>query len=107
MLDVVVGAEAEVVVLELGGRVDPAALVAAERPLLVVACDDVLPQLGAEALQEEAQVPVTGGPEDGVPLLRHVARRDDVAPIASPAALAELDAVVMGSCLDPRGEPCR
>jgi hypothetical protein len=45
VLEVVVGAEAEVVVLQLGGRVDPSALVAAERPLLVVAGDDVLPQL--------------------------------------------------------------
>ena len=78
VLDVVVGAEAEVVVLELGGRVDPAALVAAEGPLLVVARDDVLPQLGAEALQEEAEVADDRvGAEDGVPLLRHVARRDD------------------------------
>ena len=56
VLDVVVGAEPEVVVLELGRRVDPAPLVAAERPLLVVAGDDVLAQLGAEPLEQEAQV---------------------------------------------------
>ena len=51
VLDVVVGAEPEVVVLQLRGGVDPAPLVAAERPLLVVAGDDVLPQLRAEPLE--------------------------------------------------------
>ena len=56
VLDVVVGAEAEVGVLELGRRVDPAALVAAERPLLVVGGDDVLPKLRPEPLEREPQV---------------------------------------------------
>ena len=56
VLDVVVGAEAEVVVLQLGAGVDPPALVTAEGPLLVVARDDVLAQLGTEPLEEEARV---------------------------------------------------
>jgi hypothetical protein len=57
VLEVVVGAEPEIVVLQLGGGVDPAALVTAERPLLVVARDDVLPQLRADGLEQEAGVP--------------------------------------------------
>ena len=56
VLDVVVGAEAHVVVLALARGVDPGALVAGEGPFLVVARDDVLAQLRADALQEEAQV---------------------------------------------------
>ena len=42
LLEVVVGAEAEVVVLPLRRRVNPAPLVAGEGPLVVVAGDDVL-----------------------------------------------------------------
>jgi len=76
-LEVVVGPEAEVVVLELRGGVDPPALVAAERPLLVVARDDVLPQLGAEPLQQEPEVPDHGEvADDGVPALGEVVRGD-------------------------------
>jgi hypothetical protein len=56
VLDVVARAEPEVVVLELGRGVDPPALVAAERPLLVVAADDVLPQLGSDVLDPVAGV---------------------------------------------------
>ena len=56
VLDVVVGPEAEVVVLQLGRGVDPAALVPAERPLLVVAGDDVLAQLGPDRLDQVAGV---------------------------------------------------
>ena len=56
VLDVVVGAEAEVVVLQLGAGIDPAALVTAEGTLLVVAGDDVLPQLGSELLGHEPGV---------------------------------------------------
>jgi hypothetical protein len=53
LLEIVVGAEAEVVVLLLGRRVDPAALVARERPLLVVAGDDVLAQLGSPSASNQ------------------------------------------------------
>ena len=52
-LDVVVGAEAHVVVLALARGVDPGALVAGEGPFLVVARDDVLAQLRADALQSD------------------------------------------------------
>ena len=55
-LEIVVGAEAEVVVLLLRRRVDPAALIARERPLLVVAGDDVLAQLGPDRLEQVAEV---------------------------------------------------
>ena len=57
VLDVVVGAEAEVVVLLLRRGVDPAPLVAGERPLLVVAGHDVLPQLRPDRLEQVAGVP--------------------------------------------------
>jgi hypothetical protein len=50
-LEVVVRPEAEVVVLFLRRRVDPATLVPRERPLFVVARDDVLPQRPAEGLE--------------------------------------------------------
>jgi hypothetical protein len=50
LLEVVVGAEPEGVDLALGRRVDPAPLIARERPLLVVGRDDVLAQLRADAL---------------------------------------------------------
>jgi hypothetical protein len=77
VLDVVVGAEAEVVVLELGRRVHPAALVAAERAFLVVARDDVLPQLGADLLHEVAAVPEHGVvAQQGVSALHQVVRGD-------------------------------
>ncbi len=55
-LDVVVGAEADGDVLPLRRGVDEAALVAAERPLLVVGGDDVLPQPGSEPLEQVAGV---------------------------------------------------
>lgn len=55
-LHVVVRAEADVVVLHLGRGVDPGPLVPAEGPLLVVARDDVLPQLGSDALEQVAGV---------------------------------------------------
>jgi hypothetical protein len=77
VLHVVVRAEAERVDLALGRRVDPAALVARERPLLVVARDDVLAQLGADALD---QVPPVADErevaQDRVAALQRVARGD-------------------------------
>src|SRR5690606_28656595 len=70
---IVVRAEAEVVVLFLRRRVDPAALVARERPLLVVAGDDVLAQLGTDGLEPVAEVTDDGEvAQDRVTLLRHV-----------------------------------
>jgi hypothetical protein len=45
---------------ELGRGVHPASLVAAERALLVVAGDDVLPQLGTDLLDEVSAVTDTG-----------------------------------------------
>ena len=57
LLDVVVGAEADVVVLALGGRVDPGPLRAAERALLVVGGHDVLPHLRADGFDRVPRVP--------------------------------------------------
>jgi len=77
VLEVVVAAEPEVVVLQLGRGVDPASLVAAERSLLVVAGDDVLPQLRADRLEQLA--PVTDDrevPQQRVLLLQQVVRTD-------------------------------
>ena len=56
-LHLVVGPEPEHVRLALRGGVHPAALIARERPLLVVGRDDVLAQLRAERLQRVAEVP--------------------------------------------------
>ena len=58
--NLIVGAEAEVVVLLLGRGVDPAALVPAERALLVVARDDVLPQLGPNLFEQVPSVSEEG-----------------------------------------------
>ena len=70
-------AEAKVVVLAFGGRVHPAALRAAERPLLAVARDDVLPELGAERLEDVAQVSDEGKvAQDRVPALYDVVHRE-------------------------------
>ncbi len=57
VLQIVVRAEAEVVVLELRRCVDPATLVPAERPLLVVRGHDVLPQLRTDRLEPEPRMP--------------------------------------------------
>ena len=73
VLDVVVGAEREVVVLQLRRGVDPPPLVPAERPLVVVVGDDVLPQLGADRLEPVAEVADHREvPQDRVLLLRQV-----------------------------------
>ena len=76
--DVVVGTEAEVVVLLLRRRVDPPALIARERPLLVVAGDDVLPELRADRLEQVAEMADDRKvADDRVTLLRHVVDRDE------------------------------
>src|SRR4029079_16678334 len=54
-LEIVVGAESEVVVLLLRRRVDPATLIAAEGALLVVARDDVLAERTAERFEPKAE----------------------------------------------------
>ena len=73
---IVVGAEPEVSVGRLRGRVHPAPLVTAERPLRVVVGDDVLAQLWANRLEQEPQVAddrVVA--QDGVPALQQVPAR--------------------------------
>ena len=73
---IVVGAKAEVVVLLLRRRVHPPPLVATEGPLFVVLGNDILPQFGADALQQITKVPHHRKVvDDGVPLLRDVAQR--------------------------------
>ena len=57
VIEIVVGAEPDVGVLTFGGRVHPGPFVAAERTLLVVVGHDVLTQFGADALEDEAEVP--------------------------------------------------
>ncbi len=57
VLDVVIGAEAEVVVLLLRRRVHPTTLVAGERAFLVVCRDDVLAQLRTDGLEQVPRVP--------------------------------------------------
>src|SRR5262245_58548911 len=74
-LHVVVGPESEVVVLTLRRRVDPSTFIAAERPLLVVAGHDVLPQLGADCLQPVTKVTDDREiPQDGMLPLQKVMR---------------------------------
>ena len=76
LLEVVVGAEPEVGVLRLRRRVHPAPVVTAERPLLVVVGDDVLAQLGADRLEDEAHVADHREvPQDGVLALGEVVDR--------------------------------
>ena len=61
VLDVLVDAETEVVVLLLRRRIDPAALVTGKRSLLVIAGDDVLPQLWANRFRRRRRArPTTG-----------------------------------------------
>ena len=75
-LHLVVGAEAEVVVLAFGRRVDPSPLVAAERTLLVVVGDDVLAELGTDRFQPVAEVSDDRErPEDRVLTLRQIVDR--------------------------------
>jgi hypothetical protein len=57
LLHVVVRTEAERIDLALRRRVHPAALVARERPLLVVRRDDVLAQLRPDRLEQVPEVP--------------------------------------------------
>src|SRR5215218_537662 len=77
VLDVVVGAEAEVVVLQLGRRVHPPTLIPAKRPFLVVPGDDVLPQLRPDLLDQVASVADQREvPQDRVPALGQVVRRN-------------------------------
>ena len=69
----VVRAEAEVVVRLLARRVDPPPLVPCKWPLLIVVRNDVLPQLGADRLQEVAEVANDGKiSDDGASLLEDV-----------------------------------
>src|SRR4051795_8626913 len=72
-LHLVVGPEAEVVVLPFRGRVDPRALIAAEWALLVVVGDDVLAELRTDGFQPVTEVPDDRErPEDGVLTLHQV-----------------------------------
>ncbi len=72
-LGVVVGAKAEVVVLEFRRRVDPAPLVPAEGSFLIIAADDVLAQFRPNRLECVPRVPDDGEvPQNGVPLLQEV-----------------------------------
>ena len=62
--------------LRLGRRVHPPPVVAAEGPLLVVVGDDVLAQLGAHRLEDEAHVADHREvPQDGVVTLDEVVDR--------------------------------
>jgi hypothetical protein len=66
-IEVVVGSEAEVGVLVLGGCLHPPSLIPGERPPLIVVGDDVLAELGTDALKEVAEVPDNREvPKDGV-----------------------------------------
>ena len=56
-LKIIICPETEVIILLLGGGVDPAAVVPAEGALLIVVGYDVLSQLRSHHLEEIAQVP--------------------------------------------------
>ena len=77
-LQVVVGSEAEVVVLLLRRRVDPGSLIAGERSFFVVVGDDVLPKLRPDHLEQVAEVPDDREvPQDRMLLLEDVVESDD------------------------------
>ena len=54
---IVVGAESEIIVLILRGRINPDPLFPAERPLFGVARDDVLAKFRADGLEDISKVP--------------------------------------------------
>ena len=77
LFELVVRAEAEVVVLFFARCVDPPPLVPTEGPLLVVVRDDVLPQLGADRLQDVSEVANDRKTsKNGVSLLDEVVEHD-------------------------------
>ena len=92
LVDLVVGTEAEVGVLLLGGGIHPAPLVPVEGPFFLVVGDDVLAQLRSDLLQQEAEMPDEWeGAENGVALLEavvneheHQKRSDDDQPPQPP-----------------------
>jgi hypothetical protein len=55
-LEIVVGTKAPVVVLAFGGRINPGALIPAERTFLVVAGNDVLAEFRPYRFKEIAEV---------------------------------------------------
>src|SRR5262249_19774938 len=72
-LHYVVGSKAKVIVVSLRRRVDPPALVTAERALLVVVGDDVLAKLGANRLEPVPKMPDDREiPKDGMPALHEI-----------------------------------
>ena len=72
-LEPVVGAKSKRVVFAFGRGIDPAPLIAAERPLGIVIRDDVLPQLGADPFEQISKVPDDRKvPNDGVAFLHEI-----------------------------------
>jgi hypothetical protein len=77
-LEIVVGAESEIVVLALGGGVHPSTLVAREGTLFIVAGDDVLLQLWADRLEQISNMADDRKiPKDGVRPLGQVINGHD------------------------------
>ena len=73
IVDPLAGAEGPLVLDPLGALVDERALVAGERLFVLVAFDQVLPDLGADAFEEEAHVAEDGVvAKNGVAGLGHV-----------------------------------
>ena len=76
-VDLLGGAESERVVLPFGRSVNPGALGAIERKLLLIAGHPVLPELGADGLEPVADVAHDGKVVlDGLFPLENVAQRD-------------------------------
>ena len=77
VIDIVVGAEGPLVELVLGPLVDDGALVARKRHAALVVLEEILPDLGPDILQQEAQVPDDGiVAQDRVPGLEQVPDTD-------------------------------
>ena len=77
VIDTLLRAEGALVLDPLGALIDDRALLARERLLVLVALDQVLPDLGADALEEKAHVAENGiVPQDRVVGLGHVPDAD-------------------------------
>ena len=89
-VDLLGGTEAEIVLLPLGRGIHPCALASVEGHFLFVVGHPVLPQLGADALEEIAQVSNHGEiVQDGVFALRHIVNEQQHRADAQPTECRE------------------
>src|SRR5579862_5367825 len=75
--EIALRSETEIVVLALRGRIDPGALIAAERPFLVIAGDNILAKFRADGFKEVAEMTDDREvPKNGMPALYEIVDND-------------------------------